>query len=99
MTRTILLGVAALAFALSAARGDQFSDRGDQTRSYFDANGSFAGSSNSHGNDNMTSFSDRNGRFSGSSIRNSDGTTSLYDARGHFTGSVTNTSPQNERRR
>jgi hypothetical protein len=63
------------------------------TRSFWDGDGHFAGSSSNH--NNTTSFSDRNGRFSGSSIRNSDGTTSLYDRNGHFTGSVTNTSPGN----
>ena len=60
------------------------------TRSFYDRNGSFAGSSSSHGN--STSFSDRNGQFSGSAIRNSNGTTSTYDSRGRFTGSVVNTS-------
>lgn len=96
----LLVGILFIAaiLAASAASAEPF-DRTDQTRSYFDHNGSFAGSSNQHGNDNTTSFTDRNGHFSGSAIRNSDGTTSLYDARGHFTGSVTNTSPQNERRR
>jgi hypothetical protein len=84
--------------AATLASADPF-DRTDQTRSYFDHNGNFAGSSNTHGNDNTTSGYDRNGHFSGSAIRNSDGTTSLYDGRGHFTGSVTNTSPQQQRGR
>jgi hypothetical protein len=65
------------------------------TRSFYDRNGGFAGSSSSH--QNTTSYSDRDGRFNGSAIRNSDGTTSLYDARGHFTGSVVNTSPNGGR--
>ena len=59
------------------------------SRSFYDRNGSFAGSSVTRGN--STSFSDRNGRFDGTAIRNSDGTTSLYDKSGHFTGSSTNT--------
>jgi hypothetical protein len=62
------------------------------TRSFYDSNGSFAGSSATRGN--TTSFSDQAGRFKGSAIRNSDGTTSLYDRNGHFTGSVTNTTPR-----
>jgi hypothetical protein len=62
----------------------------DQTRSFYDRSGSFAGSSNSHGN--TSSFYDKSGRFSGSAIRNSDGTTSFYDKSGRFTGSSTNTS-------
>jgi hypothetical protein len=66
------------------------------TRSFYDGNGSFAGSSSSHNNN--TSFSDRNGRFDGSAIRNSDGTTSFYDRNGHFTGSAVNTSPATPRR-
>jgi hypothetical protein len=65
------------------------------TRSFYDRNGGFAGSSSAH--QNTTSYSDRDGRFSGSSIRNSDGTTSLYDRNGHFTGSVVNTSPSGGR--
>ena len=59
------------------------------SKSYFDRNGSFAGSSVTRGN--STTFTDRNGRFDGSVIRNSNGTTSVYDARGRFTGSSTNT--------
>jgi len=94
LTTATLIGLFAAAFAISAARSEPFN-----TKSFYDSNGSFAGSSSATGR-NSTSFSDRDGRFSGSSIRNSDGTTSLYDARGHFTGSVTNTSPnQNDRRR
>jgi hypothetical protein len=59
------------------------------SRSFYDRNGSFAGSSSTHGN--STSFTDRNGRFDGTSIKNSDGTTSVYDRNGHFVGSSTNT--------
>ena len=59
------------------------------SRSFYDRNGSFAGSSVTHGN--STSVYDRNGRFDGTAIRNSDGTTSFYERSGHFTGSSTNT--------
>jgi hypothetical protein len=62
------------------------------SRSFYDRNGSFAGSSVTRGNE--TTFTDRNGRFDGTSIKNSDGTTSVYDRNGHFTGSVTNTGPR-----
>jgi len=64
----------------------------EQTRSYYDRNGSFAGSSSTHGN--SSSFYDKSGRFDGSAIRNSDGTTSFYDKSGHFTGSSTTTQPR-----
>jgi len=63
--------------------------RRDQSRSYYDRNGSFSGSSIDHGKD--ASFYDRDGKFSGSAIRNSNGTTSFYDKNGHFTGSSTST--------
>lgn len=59
------------------------------TESFYDHNGSFAGSASTRGN--ATTFTDRNGRFDGTSIRNSDGTTSFYDRNGHFTGSRSNT--------
>jgi hypothetical protein len=62
------------------------------SRSFYDRNGSFAGSSVTRGN--STSFTDRNGRFDGSAIKNSDGTTSFYDRNGHFTGSSINTTPR-----
>lgn len=61
----------------------------DQSQSFWDRNGHFAGSSNDHGN--TTTFTDRNGHFDGTVIRNSDGTTSAYDRNGHFTGSSTRT--------
>jgi hypothetical protein len=82
--------IAAIILALAA--GPALAQTTTNTQSFYDSNGSFAGSSSSHGN--STSFSDRNGHFSGSAIRNSNGTTSVYDARGHFTGSSVNTSPQ-----
>jgi len=61
----------------------------DLTRSYYNQRGSFAGSSNSHGN--SISFYDKSGKFSGSAIHNSDGTTSYYNQAGKFRGSSTNT--------
>jgi hypothetical protein len=61
----------------------------DQTRSYYDRSGSFAGSSIDHGKD--ASFYDKSGKLSGTAIRNSDGTTSFYDKNGHFTGSSQST--------
>jgi hypothetical protein len=51
------------------------------SRSFYDRNGSFAGSSVTRGN--STSFTDRNGRFDGTAIKNSNGTTSSYDKSGH----------------
>lgn len=57
----------------------------EDTRSFYDRNGSFAGSSSTNGRN--TSVQDRNGSFSGSVIRNSNGTSSFYDRNGHFTGS------------
>ena len=63
--------------------------RTDQTRSYWDRNGSFAGSSVDHGKD--ASFYDRDGKFSGTAVKNSDGTTSFFDKAGRFTGSSHNT--------
>jgi hypothetical protein len=65
------------------------------SRSFYDRNGSFAGSSMTQGN--STSVYDRNGHFDGSSIRNSHGTTSFYDRNGHFVDSSTNTTPRRER--
>jgi hypothetical protein len=62
----------------------------EQSRSFYDQRGSFAGSSVERGN--STRFTDRNGRFNGTPIRNSDRTTSFYDKNGHFTGSSVNTS-------
>ena len=62
------------------------------SRSFYDRNGSFAGSGVTRGN--QTTFTDRNGRFDGTAMRNSDGTTSFYDRNGRFTGSSTNTSPR-----
>jgi hypothetical protein len=83
MTRATLI-VALLLAAIDLAAAQQ-----STSRSFYDRNGSFAGSSVERGS--STSLYDRSGKFDGSVIRNSDGTRSFYDARGHFTGSSTNT--------
>jgi hypothetical protein len=67
------------------AVGLMSASQAQSSRSFYDRNGSFAGSTSSHGN--TTSAYDRNGSFAGSAIHNSDGTTSYYDRNGHFTGS------------
>lgn len=82
MTRTMII-LAVMLVATAAAAEPSTS------RSFYDRNGSFAGSSVERGN--TTSFYDKSGRFDGTVIRNSDGTKSFYDARGRFTGSSTNT--------
>jgi hypothetical protein len=84
---TALLAIALAMRFISAVRAEPAT-----SRSFYDRNGSFAGSSVTRGN--STSFTDRNGRFDGTAIKNSDGTTSFYDARGRFTGSSTNTTPR-----
>jgi hypothetical protein len=66
------------------------------SRSFYDRNGSFAGSSVTTPRgpvqgSGTSSFYGPDGHFTGSAIRNSDGTTSLYDRNGRFTGSSTNT--------
>jgi hypothetical protein len=73
----------------SSSRAQTSATVRDQTRSYYDRNGSFSGSSIDHGKD--ASFYDRDGKFSGSAVRNSDGTTSFFDKSGHFTGSSKST--------
>jgi hypothetical protein len=80
----VLLVIGSFGGSSSVRAGDR-----DQTRSFYDRSGSFAGSSNSHGN--ASSFYDRDGKFSGSAIHNSDGTTSFFDQSGKFRGSSTNT--------
>jgi Protein of unknown function (DUF4236) len=65
--------------------------QGFATKSFYNANGSFAGSSIMRGN--SSSFYDGQGRFSGSSIRHGN-STSFYDGSGHYTGSSINTSPR-----
>jgi hypothetical protein len=78
--RTTLLLIAVLVLCAGAASAEP-------SRSFYDARGSFAGSSVTRGN--STSVYDRRGRFDGSAIRNSNGTRSFYDGRGRFTGSST----------
>jgi hypothetical protein len=58
------------------------------SKSFYDRNGSFAGSSVQRGK--STSFYDARGRFSGTAL-NYGRSTSFYDGRGRFTGSVINT--------
>lgn len=82
MKRLVFLSAAIALLAPAAAHAQN-------SKSYFDRNGSFAGSSVTRGN--STTFTDRNGHFDGTATRNSNGTTSIYDGRGRFTGSSTNT--------
>jgi hypothetical protein len=83
LAATLALAAIAPASLMAPAKAET------QTRSFYNGNGSFAGSSVTRGS--STSVYDRNGRFDGSVIRNSNGTTSVYDKSGHFTGSSTNT--------
>jgi hypothetical protein len=90
MTRAMLI-VALLLAATDLAVAQQ-----STTRSFYDRNGGFAGSSVTTPRGQVqgsgtSSFYDSSGHFTGSAIRNSDGTTSLYDRNGHFTGSSTST--------
>ena len=81
---TLILGLA-IVLASTAAFADS------RSRSFYNGNGSFAGSSVTRGN--STSFYDRSGSFSGTAIRHGN-STSFYDGRGHFTGSSINTGPR-----
>jgi len=76
MTRALITATVLAVLATTAAA---------EQRSFYDRNGSFAGSSVERGN--STSVYDRSGRFDGSITRNSNGTRSFYDAHGRFTGS------------
>jgi hypothetical protein len=58
-----------------------------QQRTFYDANGRFAGQSSTYNTGRSTSFSDARGQFAGSATRNSDGTTTYYDRNGRFAGS------------
>jgi hypothetical protein len=62
-----------------------------QTRSFYDSQGRFAGSSTSRGN--SRSFYDHQGSFAGSATRQGN-TSSFYDQQGRFTGSSINTGPR-----
>jgi hypothetical protein len=57
-------------------------------RSFYDRNGSYAGSVRRNPDSSSSSFTDRNGSFAGSATRNSDGSTSYFDRNGHFSGSA-----------
>jgi hypothetical protein len=62
-----------------------------QSRSFYDAQGRFAGSSVTRGN--SSSFYGSNGSFAGSSVRNGN-STSFYDGQGRYTGSSIYTGPR-----
>jgi hypothetical protein len=62
-----------------------------QTRSFYDGQGQFAGSSVTRGN--SSSFYGSNGSFTGSSVRNGN-SRSFYDDQGRFVGSSINTGPR-----
>jgi hypothetical protein len=64
---------------------------GDVSRSFYDRNGSFAGSSTTYNQGRNTSSYDRNGHFEGTTIRNQYGRESYYDRNGHFQGSTITT--------
>jgi hypothetical protein len=80
----ILFTVIAVLF-VSHAYAQTSQSQTSQQRSFYDSNGSFAGSTSTYGN--TTSIYDGRGHFSGNAFRNSDGSTSFYDGRGHFSGS------------
>jgi hypothetical protein len=64
---------------------------GAQGRQFYNANGSFAGSSVTRGK--SSSFYDGAGRFSGSSVRHGKWE-SFYDHQGRYGGSTITTSPR-----
>jgi hypothetical protein len=72
------------AFALLTLLGTAASA---QQRTFYDANGRYAGQSSTYNGGRNSSFTDANGRFAGSATRNSDGTTTFYDRNGRFAGS------------
>jgi hypothetical protein len=74
--------------AVVIATGASAEDARKSSRSFYDRNGSFAGSSVTRGS--STSVYDARGSFAGSAIRNSDGTTSFFNGRGSFVGSSVN---------
>jgi hypothetical protein len=77
----MLIAAAIVAIAIPAAAQTA-------TRSFYNGNGSFAGSSVTRGN--SSSFYGSNGSFAGSAIRHGN-STSFYDGQGRFTGSSINT--------
>jgi hypothetical protein len=62
-----------------------------QSRSYYNANGSFAGSSVQRGN--SSSFYNERGGFAGSSVRHGKWE-NFYDYQGRLSGSTINTGPR-----
>jgi hypothetical protein len=62
-----------------------------QSRSFYDGQGRFAGSSTTRGN--SSSFYGNNGSFAGSSVRHGN-SRSFYDGQSRYTGSVVDTSPR-----
>lgn len=80
--RTIF-AIAALALTVGSASA--------QSRSFYGANGSFAGSSTTRGN--TASFYNGNGSFAGSSVRHGN-STSFYDGQGRYSGSSVGASPR-----
>jgi hypothetical protein len=82
MKSSILIAAAIVALAMPAAA---------QTRSFYNGNGSFAGSSVTRGN--SSSFYNGSGSFAGSSVRHGN-STSFYDGQGRYSGSSVGTSPR-----
>jgi hypothetical protein len=62
-----------------------------QSRSFYDGQGRYAGSSTTRGN--SSSFYGSNGSFAGSAIRRGKSTT-FFDGQGNFVGSSINTGPR-----
>ena len=62
-----------------------------QSRSFYNANGSFAGSAVTRGS--SSSFYGSNGSFAGSAVRHGN-SRSFYDGQGRYTGSVIDTLPR-----
>jgi hypothetical protein len=92
--RLLVDALAVSVFALALlwvcfAFADPLNSSRDRSDAFYDRNGSFAGSTITHGN--STSAYDQAGRYDGQAIRNSDGTTSFYDHSGHFVGSRSST--------
>ncbi len=81
--KTLSLLVAALALATVPAAA--------QTRTFYDAQGRFAGTETRRGA--SRSFYDSSGGFAGSAIRHGN-STSVYDSQGRFVGSSTSTGPR-----
>jgi hypothetical protein len=64
---------------------------GQQSTTFTDQRGNFAGSAVTRGN--ATSFTDQRGNFAGSSITR-DGKTDFYDRNGRYQGTTSTTRPQ-----